>query len=94
MDTLIATYVAWAGPNAIAALAASSLTWWLLGWRRTGSARPSNLSTLILAMGAAVVTILAISILAVLLGISPVLPSGSVGVIAGIVAALVIREGA
>lgn len=91
MDTFFQGYLAWAGPNVIAALVSGTLAWWLHNWRRTGRLVPESYATMLMATGGGVLAVVIISAIAAALGIAPV-SDGLLGVVAGVVSASVIRE--
>lgn len=86
MQNVVDLYLAWGGPNVIAALAAGSVVWFL-----TTIGKERQLQHYFFAIGVGVLAIIAISIIAAVLGIAPVLPDGALGVLAGIVGPILFR---
>jgi hypothetical protein len=85
-------YFAWAGSNVITALAGAAVTWGLFSLTALGGNGVRTFAHLILVVGAAVLPIIAISVLAALVGIQPFTAPGLLGIIAGVVAGYRIRS--
>lgn len=86
MQSFLDLYLDWSGANVIAALAAASVVWFL-----TTLKRPRHIQHYFIAVGSGVIAVIAVSAVATILGIAPTLPSGLLGVIAGVVSALLLR---
>jgi energy-converting hydrogenase Eha subunit A len=86
MQSFLDLYLDWSGPNVIAALAAASIVWLL-----TTLKRPRHIQHYFLAVGTGVIAVIVVSAAAAMFGISPKLPSGMLGIIAGVVSALLLR---
>lgn len=86
MQSFLDLYLDWSGANVIAALATASVVWFL-----TTLKRPRHIQHYFIAVGSGVIAVIAVSAVAAILGIAPTLPSGLLGVIAGVVSALLLR---
>jgi hypothetical protein len=86
MDAFLSAFFAWAGPNVIAALVTATIAHWLFGGRPPAPPGRQRVP-LVFVAGAAVVVVLAVSVVAAMLAIDPVLPPGSMGIVSGIVIA-------
>lgn len=82
MTTFLSTYFAWATPNILPAIASAATANWIVGWLRGQGPIPQSPVAIIMAVGTAVVIVLALSVGAAILGFAP---SGSeaFGIIAG-----------
>lgn len=93
MTDFLTAYFAWAGPNTIAALAASAITWLLVTRKGAGRESARCLQTYLVVTGAAVITVAMVSAAAALLKVAPHQDwKAMLGVVSGIVPALLLRK--
>ena len=89
MSAFFAIYYSWAIPNVMAALATATVAGLLL--RRSDEKRAIALPALILTQGAAVASVVILSLAANFAGLAPSGPAGIAGIIAGVVSSLLLR---
>lgn len=90
MPAFIETFFAFANPNILPAIASAAAASWLVGWLRGSGPVPQSPVAIIMAVGTAVVIVLALSASAAILGLKPSTPSESFGIIAGTVAGVLL----
>jgi hypothetical protein len=85
VSTFVELYIAWGGPNVIAALAAGTIAWWLLNTSQR------SIQHYLFSVGAGAIGVMIIAAIAALLGLQPVQPGGMIGVLAGVASAFLAR---